>query len=321
MTTKNDLAEMVMIERTFNAPVARVWRALTDVEQMRQWYFDLKDFKPAVGFEFEFAFEHEGVKYHHICKVTEAVPQKKIAYTWRYDGYEGDSLVTFELFPEGNKTRLKLTHQGLETFPDLPSFARENFNQGWTSITGELQQFVEAQAGDREFVISRTFDAPRDLVWKAWTERERLMQWFGPKGFTMPIAKLDFRPGGSLHYCLRSPDGKEMWGKFVYREIVPPERIVLVNSFSDKDGNLTRHPLSASWPLEMLTTTTFAEEKGRTTVTIRLVPLNATEEERKTFDTSHDGMRQGWTGTFDQLTEYLAKIERTAYETKSERKS
>lgn len=104
------------------------------------------------------------------------------------------------------------------------------------------------KAVDREFVIARVFNAPRELVWKAWAERERLMQWFGPKGFTMPIAKMDFRPGGTFHYCLRSADGKEMWGKFVYREIVAPERIVLVNSFSDENGNLTRHPFSASWP-------------------------------------------------------------------------
>src|SRR5205085_11589355 len=210
----------------------------------------------------------------------------------------------FELFPEkdGGTTRLRLTHEGLDSFPKLPQFARKNFNQGWTAITAELQEFLEKdETGEGEFVISRTFNAPRDLVWKAWTEREQLMQWFGPKGFTMSVAKLDFRPGSSFQYCLHSADGKEMWGKFVYREIVPPQRIVLVNSFSDENGGLARHPLSATWPLEMLTTTTLAEEERKTTVTIRWMPLNATEEERKTFDSSHDGMRQGWTGTFDQL--------------------
>lgn len=159
----------------------------------------------------------------------------------------------------------------------------------------------------KPFVISQTFDAPRDRVWKAWTERGRLMQWFGPKGFTMPAAKLDFRPGGIFHYCLSAPDGNEMWGKFVYREIVAPERIGLVNSFSDEDGNITRHPFSATWPLEMLSTTTFAEEGGGTKVTIEWSPLNPTDEERKTFDSSHDGMKQGWSGTFEQLTDYLAR--------------
>jgi uncharacterized protein YndB with AHSA1/START domain len=161
----------------------------------------------------------------------------------------------------------------------------------------------------KEFVISRTFDAPRDLVWKAWTERDRIMQWFGPKGFTMPVAKLDFRPGGSLHYMMRSVDGGvEMWGKSLYREIVPKERIVWVNMFSDAQGGLGRHPLAPEWPQQMLTIATFEEPApGRTTVTIRWSTIDATPEEQKTFDTGHDNMRMGWSGTFEQLEEYLAK--------------
>ena len=151
MTTKSNLAEAVVIERTFNAPVAKVWKALTDVAEMRQWYFDLKEFKAEPGFEFEFVVEHEGMTYHHLCKVTEAIPQKKIAYTWRYKGHEGDSLVTFELFPDGNKTRLKLTHEGLETFPKTPAFARKNFMGGWTELIGSsLKKFVEGDRTDRD---------------------------------------------------------------------------------------------------------------------------------------------------------------------------
>ena len=146
MTTKNELAEAVVFERTFNAPVGRVWKALTDVEEMRQWYFNLKQFKAEVGFEFEFVVEHEGTTYHHLCKVTEVIPQKKIAYTWRYKGHEGDSLVTFELFADGDETRLKLTHQGLQTFPKTAAFARKNFEAGWTAIIdSELKQFLEGK--------------------------------------------------------------------------------------------------------------------------------------------------------------------------------
>jgi uncharacterized protein YndB with AHSA1/START domain len=144
MTTKNVNAEAVVVERTLDAPVARVWKALTDVDQMRQWYFDLKEFKPEVGFEFGFVVEHGGNTYDHRCKVTEVIPQRKIAYTWRYEGHEGNSLVTIELAPEGDKTRLKLTHTGLETFPRTQAFARENFEEGWTqSIGSELKEFVE----------------------------------------------------------------------------------------------------------------------------------------------------------------------------------
>ena len=150
MTAKDNLAQALVIERTFNAPVARVWKALTDVEQMRQWYFELKEFKPEVGFEFEFSVEHKGMNYHHLCKITEVIPQKKLVHTWRYKGHEGNSLVTFELFAEGNKTRLKLTHDGLDSFPKTSAFARENFKQGWTAITAELQEFLEGTASEKE---------------------------------------------------------------------------------------------------------------------------------------------------------------------------
>ena len=145
MTTKSNLADAVVVERTLNAPITRVWSALTDVDQMRQWYFDLKEFRPEAGFEFDFVVEHEGNRYHHLCKITEVVAQKKIAYTWRYKGEPGDSLVTFELFPEDGKTRLKVTHTGIETFPKTPAYARKKFEAGWTAIIGaELKKFVEA---------------------------------------------------------------------------------------------------------------------------------------------------------------------------------
>jgi uncharacterized protein YndB with AHSA1/START domain len=160
---------------------------------------------------------------------------------------------------------------------------------------------------DREIVISRDFEAPRELVFKAWTESERLKQWWGPKGFTMLSVKLDLRPGGVFHYCMRAPNGSGMWGKFVYREIVAPERIVFINSFSDEKGNLTRHPLSPSWPLEALNTLTFTEHEGETTLKLRGSPINASEEERKTFEAGFDSMRQGFKGTLDQLAAYLVK--------------
>jgi uncharacterized protein YndB with AHSA1/START domain len=148
MNETKDLAEAIILERTFDAPVGRVWTALTDVDQMRQWYFDLKEFKPQVGFEFEFIVEHEGHSYHHLCRVTDVVPEKKIAYTWRYKGEPGDSLVIFELLPDADKTQLKLTHTGIETFPKTPAYARKNFEAGWTAIIGsELKQFVESSKG------------------------------------------------------------------------------------------------------------------------------------------------------------------------------
>jgi uncharacterized protein YndB with AHSA1/START domain len=159
-----------------------------------------------------------------------------------------------------------------------------------------------------DFVISRVFDAPRDRVWKSWTEAERLKKWWGPKGFTVTHCKIDLRPGGVMHYCLRMPDGKEMWGKFVYREIVKPERLVFVNSFSDKDGGITVHPMSVNWPRELLSTVTFEEQGGKTKLTVQWIPLDtSTALERKTFEEGRESMKMGWTGTMDQFVEYLAK--------------
>lgn len=123
-----------------------------------------------------------------------------------------------------------------------------------------------ATLSEPELRITRVFEAPRELVFQAWMDVERLARWWGPQGFTWVSGKLDLRPGGVFHYCMRAPDGLEVWGKFVYREIVKPERLVFVNSFSDANGNTIRAPFSADWPLEILNTLTLAEYGGKTTL-------------------------------------------------------
>ena len=164
-----------------------------------------------------------------------------------------------------------------------------------------------ARQADKPFVISREFDAPRDLVWKSWTEAERLKLWWGPKGFVVHTSNVDLRPEGMFHYGMTAPDGSEMWGRFLYREIDPPRRLVYINSFSDRDGGLSRHPGHLAWPLQMLSTVTFQEASGRTTVTVRWEAYEATDQERKTFQDGMESMQQGWTGTFEQFGDYLAK--------------
>ena len=162
----------------------------------------------------------------------------------------------------------------------------------------------EKKADVAPFIISREFDAPRALVWKALTDPEEMQQWFGPKGFTGRAVKMDFHPGGIYHYYLRSPDGNEMWGKCVYREIVPMEKIVFINSFSDEKGGLARHPMNPNWPIELLSTYTLTEKDGKITFTITWEPYNSNSEEIKTFDNGRESMKGGWTGTLDRLTDY-----------------
>jgi uncharacterized protein YndB with AHSA1/START domain len=135
-----------VIEQTYQAPNALVWKAISNKDEMKLWYFDLPEFKPEVGSEFQFmGGPAEDRQYKHICKVTEVIPNKKLSYTWCYDGYHGNTLVTFELFDAGDQTKLKLTHEGLETFPvDNPDLAKENFVIGWNWLIGtSLKEFLE----------------------------------------------------------------------------------------------------------------------------------------------------------------------------------
>ena len=165
-----------------------------------------------------------------------------------------------------------------------------------------------ADSGERALVVTRVFDAPRDLVWKALTEPKHLEHWWGPKGFTSHSPQTRTTPRRHLSLQPANADGREMWGKWVYRELIAPQRLVMVSSFTDEKGNLTRHPFEPNWPLEILGTSTFTEDRGRTTVTVRMVPLNATESESKTFFDRTNFMEEGFAGTFDKLDEYLATL-------------
>jgi uncharacterized protein YndB with AHSA1/START domain len=136
----------VIVERNFKAPLPLVWKALTEKELMKQWYFDLEEFKIEIGFKFQFTGGPSPEKqYVHLCEIIDVIPEQKLSYSWKYKGYEGNSLVTFELFHEGNQTKLILTHSGIETFPhDNPDFAIGNFEEGWNAIVNTgLKDFVE----------------------------------------------------------------------------------------------------------------------------------------------------------------------------------
>ncbi len=140
--------QAIKIERVFDSPVHKVWAALTENAQIKQWYFDFEEFKAEVGFEFRFyGGPEDGIQYLHVCVIKEVIPERKLAYSWRYDGYVGDTLVSFELFPEGDKTRLVLTHEGIETFDaSNKDFAKGNFVEGWTYIVNTgLKEYLEKQ--------------------------------------------------------------------------------------------------------------------------------------------------------------------------------
>ena len=163
---------------------------------------------------------------------------------------------------------------------------------------------------EQEFIIEREFDAPRELVWRAWTEADHLAQWWGPKGCSLEVLKFELRPGGVFHYAMSFSAGKPMYGKFVYREVAAPERLVFVNSFSDADGGLTRAPfpqLGGVWPLEVLNNLMLLEDGNKTLLTLRGFPVNATQPEIEAYVSMFDSMRQGFGGTLDALAGHLVK--------------
>lgn len=153
---------------------------------------------------------------------------------------------------------------------------------------------------EKEIVITRIFDAPREELFKAWTDTRKVMRWWGPKGFTMPFCKIDPRPGGIFHYCMRSPEGQDFWSRGVYREIVSPSQIVVTDSFSDDKGNVvpaSHYGMGPDTDLEMLITAVFAEEKGKTRLTLQHLGLSSVDQE---------AAQSGWLQSFDRLDELLA---------------
>ena len=165
-----------------------------------------------------------------------------------------------------------------------------------------------SQEKSKEFTITRVINAPRDLVFKTFTEAEHLAHWWGPAGCALKVIELNVKAGGKFHYSMVLPNGFEMFGIFNYQEVNAPEKIIFTNAFSDAEGNITRAPFSPIWPLEVLNIWALEETNGKTTLTLKGHPINASEEERTTFEENFEGMQQGFSATFDQLDTYLTKI-------------
>ncbi|SEM67129.1 SRPBCC domain-containing protein [Paenibacillus sp. OV219] len=160
-----------------------------------------------------------------------------------------------------------------------------------------------------ELLITRVLDAPRELVFKVFTQAEHLKHWWGPAGLEMGECKVDLEQGGLFHYSMKTPDGQEMWGKFEYREIDEPNRLVYITSFSDKEGNSHRHPMAPTWPIEVWNELVFEEQEGgKTLLIMRGKPFNASDDEIKTFNESHHLVQGGFAGTLAQLDAYLAAL-------------
>jgi uncharacterized protein YndB with AHSA1/START domain len=161
---------------------------------------------------------------------------------------------------------------------------------------------------ENELVITRVFNAPVELVWKMWTDPEHCKKWCGPRGFTTPVCRIDFRVGGKFLNCMKATQEiegpniwkKGIWSTGVYKEIIPLEKIVCTDSFADENGNVvhaTHYGMNKDFPLEMLVTVTFEEHDGKTKMTLRHMGMPAGADT--------EGANQGWNQSFDKLAEIM----------------
>lgn len=163
-------------------------------------------------------------------------------------------------------------------------------------------------ATSNTFTIKRTLKAPRQLVWDVWTKAEHLSKWFSPQAFTIKVVTMDLKPNGIFHYCMTTPNGIELWGKWIFRDIKQPEKLTLIQGFSNAEGGLGSHPMVPVWPKHTLSTMTLTEVGDNTELLLEWQTYEATEEEIAAFNSAFDSMTQGWGSTFENLENYLATV-------------
>ena len=323
-STVRTKAREIEISREFAAPVERVWQAWADPAQVGEWFGPAgfrtvttsREFRAGGHWRYTMTGP-DGHEYLNAVAYLEVVPHSLLRY--RHAG-GGDTEhinfeveVRFEPCGTGN-AHTRMTMRSLFPSAEALRHVVETYGaiEGGKQTQARLAQFLAARdgaGGASPFVLTRHFKAPRERVWDAWTRVEHLEKWMSPAGCTTISAQLDLRAGGRYHYGLRTPDGKEMWGVWLFREITAPERLVTVNSFSDAAGGLTRHPLAPDWPQHTLSTLTFMQHAGiggGTTLELRWEPYEATAAEIAMFNGAHAGMEQGWAGTMAQLEAFLA---------------
>lgn len=313
--------ELVMT-RVVNAPRELVFKVWTQPKHIMQWWgpkgftntMHTMDVKPGGTWRF-IMHGPDGKDWPNRIVYKEVRKNEFLSYTHSgdidNDPHKFEVTVNFD--KEGDKTKLTM-RMVFATAEQLNLVVKEygaidGNKQTMERMENHLQLLQAGNEPEPEalLTITRTFNASKKLVYEAFSKPEHLAKWWGPKGFEINVVKLDLRPGGIFHYNMIA-EGKEMWGRFIYLDIIPLEEMQYVSSFSDKDGNITRAPFGIPFPLEVMNVLTFTEDDGKTTITLKGGPILATEEERQCFANMNQSMQQGFKGTFDQLEEYLATL-------------
>lgn len=312
MDTKRKPNE-IYITRIYDAPVKLVWEAWTDPKQVGKWWgprgFTITTHNTDIrtGGSWSYTMHGpDGVDHPNKTKFLEVEKYSRMVYD---HGGSDDRpplfRVTVNFSETAGKTKMEMS-MALAT----------------AEVAAETKKFIKKAGGEATwdrlaeylspsdlFVINRTFDVPRDVLFDMWTDPKHFSQWLPPTGFTMNFLRADIKTGGSTFYCMSNSDGMKMYGKASYKEVTKPNRLVYTQVFCDENEKISRHPMAPTWPETMLTTVCLSEEGvDRTRVTIVWEVFGeATAAERETFTKSKGEMTQGWTGSFDKLEEYLTK--------------
>lgn len=317
MATKAKENEIQII-REYDAPVALVWEAWTDPTQVAQWWgprgFTItthsKDLRPGGSWVYTM-HGPDGVNYPNKTVYHEVVEHKKLVYDHGAND-ERPALfqVSVQFFSLGERTRMEMTMR-LDTAEAAKATKIFIKNAGGNATWDRLAEYLAKTSLNQElFVINRSFQAPRELVFSMWTNPQHLANWLAPKGFSMKFIKADIKPGGSSLYQMSNNTGIEFYGRAFYQEILSPSRLVYTQEFCDSSGTeLKRHPLAPVWPGSMRTIVCFFEEnQNETRICITWEPTNeCTSAELLAFVNARAGMTQGWTGSLDKLEEALEK--------------
>lgn len=300
----------LVVTRLIDAPVARVWRAWTENDEIVKWWgphgfsdeTSTREFKPG-GHWRHTMIGPDGTRFLNFVTYKEIEKEKRIFLLnggSKEDEKKGIGMrseITFKAVGEKTEITMRTT---MPTAEMLAFVVKEH-----KAIEGGQQTLSRLNAHcTGQFTIFRLVDAPRERVWRAWTDAKELAAWSGPKGSETGYSKLDLRVGGSYHYSMAT-GGVELWGLATYKEIEKPEKLVYVQQFSDKDRGLGVHPQAPGWPKRMLTTVHFQDFGPKTLISLYWAPIDPTEAETKMFLDAMDGMKGGWGGSFDRLDALL----------------
>lgn len=314
-TATPDAACQIVLERVIDAPRALVWKALTDPAHLPTWFgpkgysceTHAIDVREGGGWHFTM-HGPEGVTFGNHHAYESLVAPSRLVYTVGTEpGGEPEFRAVITLEDLGVRTRLvqSMTMRSPEEVARVKGFGAVEL--GYTTLDK-----LAARVATMGLRLSRTLDAPRELVYQVWSDPKHLAKWWGPKGMELEVLSLDFQPGGVFHYRMFNAQGAEMWGRFQYLETVAPERIAYISGFSDPSGALARAPFPGleAFPLEVYNLLTLTEAgEGKTQLEMGGGPLGSTREEAAVYEGMFPSMQQGFGGTFDQLSAYLAELQ------------